>query len=57
MVACPAPIRPPQEDAVSIDAAVAMRPAFLKDEWTEARPVLPPFNALVELPTGSGCRH
>ena len=42
----------PSEDAVSIDAAMAMRLALLKDDRAEARGVLPLFDALIVLLTG-----
>jgi hypothetical protein len=44
----------PSEDAVSIDAAMAMRLAFLKDDRAEARAVLPLFDALIALLSGAG---
>ena len=44
---------PPQEDAVSIDAALAMRATFAQDSPT----VLGLFDALVELLTGGGSRN
>ena len=44
---------PPQEDAVSIDAALAMRATFAQDSLT----VLGLFDALVELLTGGGSRN
>jgi hypothetical protein len=43
----------PSEDAVSIDAAIAMRATFAKDSPA----VLAFFDALVELLTGVGRKH
>jgi len=43
---------PPEEDAVSIDAAMAMRATFVRDDRAEASNVLALFDALVELLTG-----
>jgi hypothetical protein len=48
---------PPEEDSVSIDAAMAMRLAFPKDDRAEARRVLALFDVLVELLTGGLNRH
>jgi len=53
------PLQPPdaamprEEYAVSIDAAMAIRLAFLKGDRAEARGVLPFFDAPVELLTGA----
>src|SRR4030095_8187078 len=44
---------PPEEDAVSIDAAIALRDSFAKDSPA----VRALFDALVELLTGNGQRH
>ena len=44
---------PPEEDAVSIDAAIAMRATFAQDSFA----VQAMFDALVELLTGAGDRH
>ena len=43
----------PSEDAISIDAAIAMRATFARDS-TAVRLL---FDALVDLLTGSGRRH
>jgi hypothetical protein len=47
----------PSEDAVSIDAAMAMRLAFLEDDRAGAQGMLPLFDALVGLLTGGLNRH
>ena len=44
---------PPEEDAVSIEAALALRDTFTK----ESPAVRALFDALVELLTGTGRRH
>jgi hypothetical protein len=45
-------------DTITIDAATAMRLAFLGDDRVEAGAVLPLFDALVELLSGgAGRRH
>ena len=43
---------PPEEDPVSIDAAIAMRLMFAQDMRTEARAVLALFDAIVGVLTG-----
>jgi len=48
---------PPEEDAVSIDAAAIIRAKFAQDERVEARAVVRLFDAIVGLLTGSGHRH
>jgi len=48
---------PPEEDSVSIDAAVIIRARFAQDERVEVRGVVVPFDAIVGLLTGSGHRH
>jgi hypothetical protein len=48
---------PPEEDAVSIAAATAMRATFAQDVRMEARAVLALLDALVELLTGGGRKH
>lgn len=45
---------PPEEDAVSIDAATVIRATFAQDGRAEARTVLLFFDPLVELLTGGG---
>jgi hypothetical protein len=44
---------PPEEDAVSIDAAIALRATFAQD----APAVRALFDALVEILTGAGRKH
>jgi hypothetical protein len=44
---------PPEEDAVSIDAAIALRTTFAK----ESPAVRAFFNALVDLLIGAGQKH
>jgi len=46
---------PPEEDAVSIDSAMAMRATFAADDRAPA--LLALFDALAELLTGRGQRH
>lgn len=48
---------PPEEDAVSIDAAMATRATFVQDDRAETRAVLALFDTLVELLTGGERRH
>ena len=48
---------PLEEDAVSTDAAMAMRETFAPNGRAEARAVLALFDALVELLTGGKRRH
>lgn len=48
---------PPEEDAVSVDAAAIIRAHFVQDERVEARGVVVLFDAIVGLLTGSGKRH
>jgi hypothetical protein len=47
----------PSEDAVSIDAAFAMRATFALDERAGDSAVLPLFDALAHLLTGGGRKH
>ena len=48
---------PPEEDSISIDAAVIVRAQFAQDERVEARGVVVLFDAILGLFTGSGHRH
>jgi hypothetical protein len=48
---------PPEEDAVSVDAAAIIRAWFAQDGRDEAGPVVGSFDVMVGLLTGSGCRH
>lgn len=48
---------PPEEDAVSIDAAAIIRAQFAQDGRVEARAVVGLFDALLGLLTGSERRH
>lgn len=48
---------PPEEDSVSIDAAVIIRAQFAQDDRVEAPAVVRLFDAIVTLLTGSGCQH
>jgi len=45
------------EDAVSIDAAMAMRLAFLRDDRADAGAVLPLFDVLIMLLTGGDAKQ
>ncbi len=47
----------PSEDAVSIDAARALRATFTRDTRPEARAVLALFDALLELLTSGERKH
>ena len=48
---------PPEEVAVSIAAAVIIRPQFAQDDRREAKAVVGLFDAIIGLLTGSGLRH
>lgn len=48
---------PPEEDAVSIDAAVIIRAQFAQDDRAEARAVVVLFDAIVGLLKGAGQPH
>jgi hypothetical protein len=48
---------PPEEDSVSIDAAVINRAQFAQDARPEARAVVTLFDAIVGVLTGGGYRH
>jgi hypothetical protein len=48
---------PPEEDSVSIDAAVIIRATFAQDERVEARGVLVLFDAMIGVLSGGERRH
>ncbi len=48
---------PPEEDSVSIDAAVIIRAEFAQDGRAEARAVVRLFDTILSLLSGSGYRH
>lgn len=48
---------PPEEDAVSIDAAAIIRARFAQDGREETRAVVRLFDALVDLLTGGEHKH
>ena len=48
---------PPEEDAISIKAAMALRATFAADDRTEARAVLALFDAVSALLIGASQKH